>query len=111
MLGGIHATFGVAVDAGNKVFTANENIKDLGELDPTTFAALSPTGTTTTSGGFQNSGVGPVAVAVDGSGTVWELNTSSNLSMYIGLATPTVTPLVANRLAPYATNNSTVNKP
>ena len=39
----------------------------------------------------------PVGVAVDGSGNVWTANSGDDsVTMFIGLATPTVTPIVAN---------------
>jgi hypothetical protein len=56
----------------------------------------------------------PMAIAIDGSGNVWTANfgggfTSPGVTEYVGVATPVVTPVVANLLPPYST--STVNKP
>jgi hypothetical protein len=56
---------------------------------------------------------GPYAIAIDGSGNVWVTNPGGgdegDLVEFVGVATPVVTPTVANLISPYGSH--AVNKP
>jgi uncharacterized repeat protein (TIGR03803 family) len=89
--GGILSPEDVVIDGSGTVFTSQSQI---GKISPTG-AALAP------SSGFQNPNPNDccLAAAIDGSGSLW-LTGGSNLYQMVGLATPVVTPTVADLLVP-----------
>ena len=86
--GGLNGPIGIAIDSAGTKWTANS--VGLAEVD-NTGAVLSP------SNGFADpNSVGPDGVALDASGNIWVTNTLNNsLSLYLGLARPTKTPVIA----------------
>jgi uncharacterized repeat protein (TIGR03803 family) len=89
--GGIVNPEDVVIDGSGNVFTSQSQI---GKISPTG-AALAP------ATGFQNPNPNDccVAAAIDGSGSLW-LTGGSYLYQMVGLATPVVTPTVADLLVP-----------
>jgi len=86
--GGINGPLGIAIDSVGTKWIAN-NV-GLAEIDHTA-AVLSP------SNGFVDpNSSGPDGVALDASGNIWVTNSLNNsLSLYLGLARPTKTPVIA----------------
>lgn len=80
---------GIAFDGAGDAFLANTT--SISEFAAgTSGTAISP------AGGFGTVG-SPSGIAVDPSGNVWTANTGDNsLSIFVGLAAPTVTPIAAN---------------
>jgi len=89
--GGLNQSAGVAVDGQGVIWvTNNATAGSLSELAANTGIAVSPT----TGFGSLNA---PLGIAVDPSGNVWTANSGDNsLTEFIGVAAPTVTPIVAN---------------
>jgi len=103
---------GIAIDGSGNVFVTtfgsgtNANYSNwIGEYS-SGGASLTPVG------GFHDATSGcenATGLAIDGSGNVWvSCSSPSSVMQYVGLATPVVTPLVANLMAPY---NSPASKP
>ena len=95
----------VADGAGN-IFVSNVGGNSISEF--------SPNGTAITdASGYQGPGLDePDGIVIDGSGNLWAANTTastSNVVEFVGIATPVVTPVVANLLNPYGQH--TANKP
>jgi sugar lactone lactonase YvrE len=89
--GGLTQPVGIAVDGNGTIWVTNSaTAGSLTELAATTGIAVSPI----TGFGSLNA---PLGVAVDASGDVWTANAGDNtLTEFIGLAAPTITPIVAN---------------
>jgi streptogramin lyase len=86
---GISSPAGVATD-GTSIWVANNTVG--GALAQFTYASTSPVSPITGFGSLS----GPIAVAVDSSGSVWTTNSGSNtVSKFIGLAAPVTTPIAA----------------
>ncbi|MEO6922231.1 MAG: hypothetical protein ABI142_00240, partial [Bryocella sp.] len=91
---------GIAFDGKSSAWIANNS---------GTVSVLSNTGAAVTgSSGYGGTvaatmpGISPIAV--DGAGNVWTVSSSSGILFeYVGAATPVVTPLVDNLIAPYST--------
>jgi sugar lactone lactonase YvrE len=88
--GALTMPLGIAVDGGGTVWTVNGT-------SSATLSAFNNTGTSL----FSTTGVGslnlPVSVAIDGAGNLWTTDAGDNtVTEFVGLATPTVTPMVAN---------------
>jgi hypothetical protein len=92
-VGGISSPTWVAVDGGNNVWVTNlGNNYTLSEFNN---AGTAITGTSGYQGGYLN---GPSFIAIDASGNLWIPNKNGNtVTEFIGLATPTVTPLSSLR--------------
>lgn len=102
--GGVNNPHGIAIDGSNNVWVTNHANNTISELNSSGSAVSNSPGY---EGGELNA---PEGIAVDGSGNVWVANTGNNsLSEFVGVATPVVTPIVANLLTPYGTY--AVNKP
>lgn len=92
----------IAVDSAGNEWIASHGISNtntwINEFSNFGFDLSSPTA------GFKgnSSYVGPYAIAVDGSGNVWSVNSNNTLVEMVGSAAPVATPLVANILAPYS---------
>jgi len=89
--GGLTQPAGVAVDGQGTIWVTNSaTAGSISELAANTGIAVSPT----TGFGSLNT---PIGIAVDPSGNVWTANSGDNsLTEFIGIAAPTVTPIVAN---------------
>lgn len=102
-IGGLNAPTGMAIDSNKYVWTTNGN-STLSAINGGSgpfqgMTALSPsTGYTGGSTAALNS---PQAIAIDGDGDVWVVNTNS-VTEFIGLAGPVATPLPANLISPYS---------
>jgi len=96
--------YGIAVDGSGNIWVVSEGPGALSEFT----ASGSPI---SGSGGYTTINLSaPVDLAIDGSGNVW-VTESGNVSItqFVGVATPLVTPMVANLLSPYGAH--AVNKP
>ncbi len=106
--GGLNEPIGLAIDGAGNVWTANLQGDTVSEFSPAG-AAISPS----TGYGFLTAGLNdPFWIAIDGSGNVWVTNSSviaKSLTEFVGAASPVVTPVVANLIAPYGAK--AVNKP
>jgi sugar lactone lactonase YvrE len=95
--GGLNTPFGIAIDGSGNVWVASRNNSSIGNFT-SSGTPLSP------SSGYTGGSIiySPVHIAIDGSGNVWVTN-YANLSIMelVGAATPVVTPIVANLIAPY----------
>jgi streptogramin lyase len=88
----------IAIDGSGNVWLTNVVSVRLAEFS-TAGAPLSPASGYTAGGGLEN----PDSLAIDGSGDVWIANAGTNsVTEIIGIATPVVTPLVANLISPYS---------
>jgi streptogramin lyase len=98
----------VAIDGSGSAWVTNNGNSSITKLTNTGVAASGSSGYT---GGVM-SAAPQGGLAIDGSGNVWvtlgqEANGSqypfvSNVTEFIGAATPVVTPIVANLIAPYS---------
>jgi len=104
-----------AIDASGNVFVPNIDGNSLSVLNSSGTAITSASGYTgwlpPSGGSTLNT---PTAAAIDGNGNVWVtdgamINGNYAVTEFVGLATPVVTPIVANLLPPYS--SSAVNKP
>jgi hypothetical protein len=94
--GGLNGPWKIAVDGSGNAWVTNLDHDCITELNNAGIPISPSTGYT--SGGLN----GPSAIAIDGSGDVWVANEGNSLvTDFIGVATPVVTPLVANLLPPY----------
>jgi streptogramin lyase len=86
--GALHQPAGVAVDSAGTIWVSNSTASGgLSEFQAGTGASVAA------SLGLLNT---PVEVAVDPSGNLWTANSGDNsVSIFVGLAAPTTTPLVA----------------
>jgi len=101
---GLNFTWGISVDGAGNIWVESEN--------PDTLSEFSPSGIPITgSSGYQsNQTSASVYPAIDGSGNIWLTNSgNSTITEFVGVATPVVTPMVANLLSPYGAH--AVNKP
>jgi sugar lactone lactonase YvrE len=81
---------GVAVDGAGSIWVTSST--SIGYLSEFTAGTGAPVATSQTLGSLSS----PVQVAVDPSGNVWTANSGdSSVTIFVGLAAPTVTPLVA----------------
>ena len=106
--GGMSFPVGLVIDGAGNLWTANQG----GGISELSSSGVAITG----ANGYQGGGlVGPSLLAIDGSGNIWVSNpvNGSNLTdavvEFVGVASPVVTPVVANLLAPYG--SAAVNKP
>jgi sugar lactone lactonase YvrE len=96
--GGLNYPDGIAIDGSGKVWVSNQQGNSVSEFTNAGTAITPVNGYT---GGNISS---PYGLAIDGSGDVWTANEASNsVTELIGAATPVVTPIVANLVAPYGT--------
>jgi hypothetical protein len=101
---GVTAGPQIAIDGAGYVWIGGNS--ELGEFNPTT-DALVPTEYGV---GYGDGTVNqPQSMAIDGSGNVWVANNGGPLLEFVGLATPVVTPVVANLVTPYGSH--AVNRP
>ena len=82
----------MAIDASGYVWTANENQSPPGN-SPNSISKFSNAGTPANSSGYTGGGISsPVAVAIDGAGKVWILNSSyGSLSVFTNTGTAVAT--------------------
>jgi hypothetical protein len=101
--GGLDVPGYLAVDGNGMIWVANTHAKSISEFD----ASGNPV---TGSDGFEGGLDGADSIAIDATGNVWVSNDLNGAIVeFIGLATPVVTPIVANLQAPYGAH--AVNKP
>lgn len=107
--GGLNNLNGIAIDGSGNVWIVNYSGNSISEFNSSGTAI-------TGSNGYIGGGLSqPVSIAIDGSGNVWVTNSSGgeeeegDLVEFVGVATPVVTPMVANLLTPYG--SAAVNKP
>jgi streptogramin lyase len=100
--GGLHDPESIAIDGAGNVWTASVNFT-LNEFNSSGVALSGSNGYK----GIQ-AYAGSNGIAIDGSGNVW-VTSSEDVIEFVGAASPVVTPIVANLLAPYGTY--AVNKP
>jgi hypothetical protein len=88
--GGLKGPAQIAIDGSNRVWVANREGNSLSAFT-NTGAAASPTS------GYQAAGLSnPRGLAIDASGNIWVTNfTSNSVTEFVGLATPSVTPISA----------------
>jgi len=105
--GGLNSPQSVAIDGSGNIWMGNSGSNAVSEfgVDPNTggAVAISP------SSGYTAAGAGlatPSLIAVDGSGNIWAANGDNSLTELVGAATPVVTPMVANLIAPYTSSAS-----
>jgi hypothetical protein len=95
--GGLSIPLSIAIDGSGNVWADGLLGGTLSEFS-SSGTPISP-GTGYTGGGSGLSG----SMAIDGSGNVWELSSGNNaLIEFVGVATPVVTPVVANLITPYS---------
>jgi sugar lactone lactonase YvrE len=103
--GGLDEPSPMAIDGSGNIWAYDLGAR-LSELN-SSGAAISP------NYGYKNSTLGnPGTIAIDGSGNLWATNEAygaNNVTEFIGIATPVVTPIVANLITPYGSH--AVNKP
>jgi hypothetical protein len=109
--GGLNSPGLLAIDSAGNVFVPNLDGNSVSEFNSSRKAITGSSGYTgwlPPSGGSTLST--PLGAAIDGDGNVWVTNSGNNtVTEFVGLASPVVTPIVANLLAPYG--SSAVNKP
>jgi hypothetical protein len=94
--GGLSYPESIAIDGSGNAWTANYNGNSISKFS----SSGSPI---TSSRGYTASLSAPYSIAIDGSGNAWVANNTGNsITEFIGVATPVVTPLVANLIAPYS---------
>jgi len=94
---GMNGPYAIAIDGSGNAWVANSTSAHLSEFS-NGGSGLSPNGLGTA---FGSSGVA-YAIAIDGSGNVWTADYNNSILIeLVGAATPVVTPVVANLLAPY----------
>jgi streptogramin lyase len=96
--GGVTTSDSIAIDGAGTVWLANYTTSSSVSAFSNAGVALSPsTGFTLPTSAY------PHGIAVDPSGNVWTANFGlSTVTEFIGIATPVVTPIVANLLSPYS---------
>jgi len=95
--GGLGSPYSIAIDGSGNAWTANYGNNSVSNFS-SSGAALSPISSGYTGGGLNQ----PFSIAIDGSGNVWVANLAANsITELVGAATPVVTPLPANFIAPY----------
>ena len=102
--GGVSDPEGVAIDGSGNVWVTN-GASGLSEFS-STGSPISP------SNGYGYPAATADYIAIDGSGNIWLTRPVSNIKFMmevVGVATPVVTPVVANLLSPYGA--AAVNKP
>ena len=104
--GGLSTPKGVAVDGAGNVWVVNNSGNSISEF---TSSGVAITGASGYTGGLLNA---PNLPAIDGAGNLWVANGADgadSITEFVGVASPVVTPIVANLLAPYGAH--AVNKP
>ncbi len=98
----LYTSRGLSADGAGNLWAAS-TFSPFSDDEPANLTAISSTGSTITPPtGLQAQLLQPTSVAVDGSGDVWVTDTQYNsITEFVGAATPVVTPVVANLLAPY----------
>jgi len=101
--GGLNGSTFVAIDGSGNLWIANKNGNSISEFN-STGTAVSP------ATGYLASLNVPNSLAIDGSGNIWVDNQGNGtLTEFVGVATPVVTPLVANLVPPFGSH--AVNPP
>ncbi len=103
--GGLSTPLGLAIDGAGNVWVGNQAGNSLSEFNSSGTAI-------TGSAGYVAGLNAPNLPAIDESGNLWITNGAdgaNSIGEFIGVATPVVTPIVANLLAPYGSH--AVNKP
>ncbi len=104
--GGLNGPEDAVVDSAGNVFVTDTSGTSISEFT-SAGTAISP------ATGYKGGGLtAPYAEALDGSGNLWTQSngtTGSNVVEFVGIASPVVTPIVANLLSPYGAH--TANKP
>jgi hypothetical protein len=118
--GGLNGPGWLAIDGAGDVWVADQEGSLFDGLG-NSISEFNSSGTAITgSNGYESSVAGPpLYIAVDGSGNVWvttpvtvtggTLTKANSIVEFIGVAAPTVTPMVANLQTPYGSH--AVNKP
>ena len=100
--GGLINPVGMAIDGVGNAWSTNYGSYGLSKTDSTgtvIAALLGDAGLTSQ----------PLIVEIDGSGNAWVSNANQTVTEYVGVASPVVTPMVANLKTPYAAK--VVNRP
>jgi len=104
--GGLYSPFGMAIDGTGRIWIVNTDTNGSSTATQGSISEFSSSGTAVSgSNGFLSSGMNePNGIAIDGSGNLWVPSIGNNsLTEFVGLASPTVTPIVANLAASPAT--------
>ena len=109
--GGLNIPEGIAIDGAGNVWVANRGSTNIvAPFPPSSISEFNPSGTAISpSTGYQAGLNISLRLAIDGSGNVWVSNATLNtVTEFVGLASPVVTPMVANLtgspVAPAITN-------
>jgi sugar lactone lactonase YvrE len=98
--GGLDFPYSMAIDGSGNLWAYDLGAR-LSELNSSGVAVSG-------SSGYKNTSLGnPGAIAIDGSGNLWATNETfgaNNVVEFIGIATPVVTPVVANLITPYGSH-------
>lgn len=104
--GGLNYPAYLAIDPSGNVLVTNNNGNSISEFNSSGAAITGSSGYISTNSALNY----PVGIAIDGSGNVWVADSGgSSITEFVGLASPVVTPIVANLLPPYGSH--AVNKP
>jgi streptogramin lyase len=94
--GGLNQPNFPAVDGGGNVWITDRGGNTISEFNS---GGNAVTGST----GYQAGLSTPISLAIDGAGNLWVANYGNNtITEFVGVATPVVTPLVANFIGPYS---------
>ncbi len=104
--GGLSMPENIAIDGAGNLWMPNYECNCISEFNSSGVAVSNSNGYQELIGSLS----GSYALAIDGAGNVWVANANANsITEFIGVATPVVTPVVANLLSPYGSH--AVNKP
>jgi hypothetical protein len=96
--GGLNTPWSIAIDGAGNAWTANHFGSGSVSEFSSSGTALSPS-----TGYIGTNFYYPSSIAIDGSGDAWVANEyNSSVTELIGIATPVVTPVVANLISPYS---------
>ncbi len=113
--GGLDEPGAVAIDGSGNVWAANPDMSDLSEFNSSGVPITLYEGygyCVSFYGCLEGVLTQPSGLAIDGSGNAWLPNGyfgANSITEFVGVATPVVTPLVANLRSPYGSH--AVNKP
>ena len=108
--GGLDGANSIAVDSADYKWVVNKTGNSISEFGAGG-TAISPatTGYTSETSSVLNA---PISIAVDIDGNVWVTNSGSDtVTEFVGLGSPTVTPIAANIITGHGYGDSAVNRP